>query len=542
MSKSILKGQLIDVVQKVIYPAEIKIQNGMILEISRLEEAPNIFISPGFIDAHIHIESSMLAPSRFAKEAVKHGTIATVSDPHEIANVCGIDGVKFMIEDGAKVPFNFYFGAPSCVPATGFETTGATIDSEGIKELLEMEGIHYLSEMMNFPGAIHGNEEVLKKIQYALDMGFKVDGHAPGLRGEELRKYVSRGISTDHECFEYEEGREKLELGMKVIIREGSAAKNYEALKNLIDEFPDSIMFCSDDKHPDDLVKGHINQIVKRALKEGYDFWNVFRSACKTPIEHYNLSCGMLQEGDKADFIVLKDLDEFEVLETWINGQVVMKDDKVLFDLPEIRPINNFHSYEVYPEDFKTNISSEKIRTIECYDGQLITGEKVIEISNEKKPFEGSISLGVNKIVVQNRYKKAAPGIAFIKNFDLKKGAIASTVAHDCHNIVAIGVDDESLSKVINELMKLKGGIAVFDGKNLRSLELEIAGLMSAENSISLAKAYEELDEAAKSLGTNLSAPFMTLSFMALLVIPNLKLSDLGLFNGVDFRFENVEV
>ncbi len=535
-----IRSNYIDIERKEIYPAEIVIEKNRILSIERIEETQNNFMGPGFIDAHIHIESSMLCPSRFAEAALKHGTIATVSDPHEIANVCGIEGIRFMIEDGKKVPFHFYFGAPSCVPATGFETSGAVIDSNGIKELLKSEDIHYLSEMMNYPGVIQRDEEVLKKIEYAKKIGKKIDGHAPGLRGKKLKKYVEAGISTDHECFSIEEAREKISLGMKVIIREGSAAKNYPALKELIRESPEMLMFCSDDKHPDDLLKGHINSLAARAIADGFDFWNVLQIAAIAAIDHYKLNTGKVRVGDKANFVIFHDIKEFKVSQVFIDGEKVVDNGKVSFKLPEVKPINQFFSYEVHKRDFQCILESNRLRVIEARNGELITKEIVYEVKGPLQNFESDIENDILKLAVVNRYRKEIPSIAWIKNFGLKKGAIASTVAHDSHNIICVGTSDEALAEIVNELMRIKGGIAVYDGERMFSLPLPIAGLMSDRKAEKIGKLYEKLDVLSKELGSKLNAPFMTLSFMALLVIPELKLSDKGLFNGIDFRFAHL--
>jgi adenine deaminase len=541
MEKKVINGKFLDIHREEIYPVDIHIEDGIISDIVRVEKAEDQFISPGLIDAHIHIESSMLIPSRFASEAIKHGTIATVSDPHEIANVCGKEGVEYMIEDSKKVPFHFYFGAPSCVPATGFETSGAVLNSDDVFELLKNPDIHYLSEMMNYPGVIHKDEEVLTKIRHAHELGMKVDGHAPGLRGADLESYVKAGISTDHESFTLDEAREKIALGMKVIIREGSAAKNYEALKPIIREFPEMVMFCSDDKHPDDLLKGHINKLLKRALNDGFYFWDVLKAATINPYKHYRLNHGMLNIGDKADFVIFKDIEEFDVSEVYISGAPVFQNDCVLFKMPDAKRINHFNSYEIKPEDLRSEVPSDNLRVIEARDGELITGTYNYKIGEDRKNFESSTDDDILKIAVVNRYSKAEPGIAWIKNFGLKKGAIASTVAHDSHNIIAVGTSNENLSEVINELMRLKGGIAVYDEKDMHSLSLPVGGLMSDRSASEVGPEYEKLDLLSKKLGSQLKAPFMTLSFMALLVIPELKLSDKGLFNGIDFTFESLD-
>ncbi|MFT3932967.1 MAG: adenine deaminase [Chitinophagaceae bacterium] len=538
-----LSGKIVDIFNRRIYPGTVFFENGIITNIIELPASDEIagnFILPGFTDAHVHIESSMLIPAEFAKLAVVHGTVSTISDPHEIANVCGLDGVMFMIENGNTVPFKFNFGAPSCVPATVFETAGAAIDAAATEQLLTRKDIRYLSEMMNFPGVLMKDEEVMKKITAAHAAGKPVDGHAPGLRGEKAKQYIDAGISTDHECFTAAEALDKLQYGMKILIREGSAAKNFEALIELLHDYPDMIMFCSDDKHPDSLVAGHINQLCARAVAKGIDVFNVLKAACVNPVLHYKTEAGLLRQGDAADFIVAKDLQHFEVLQTYINGQLVAADGKSLIETGShsTESINNFNCSPKTIADFATPYQQEKnIIAIEALDGQLITNK----LSCNPTVADGKIISNTNedilKIVVVNRYNDAPIAKAFIKNIGLKEGAIASSVAHDSHNIVAVGADDESLCRAVNLVIEKKGGVSCVSKEAEMVLALPVAGLMSQENGYDVANAYTAIDAMAKSLGSKLSAPFMTLSFMALLVIPHVKLSDKGLFDGDSFQF-----
>lgn len=544
MDPFFVEGNLVDAVNRNIHPVRIIISKGKIDAVQKtgsLNIDPSLpFILPGFIDAHVHIESSMLVPSEFARLAVVHGTVATVSDPHEIANVCGEEGVHFMINDGKRVPFKFNFGAPSCVPATVFETAGDNIDSAQVKRLLELPEIKYLSEMMNFPGAIEGDEEVLKKISAAHILGKPVDGHAPGLSGEGLVKYINRGISTDHECFTLEEAKEKLSLGMKIIIREGSAAKNFEALISLVDEHPESIMFCSDDKHPDSLVLGHINSLCERAISKGYDVFNVIKAACINPVQHYKLNVGLLRVGDAADFIVVNNLKEFKALATYIDGRKVAEMGQTLIEQQHQKtdPLNRFAVKPIDAECISLPAQVDYIHPIiGCIDGQLITEKLKLQPKIEEGFFVSDTSKDVLKIVVINRYKEVPPAIAFIHRFGLTSGAIASSVAHDSHNIVAVGVDDKSIVAAINLLIECKGGISCVGNQINNVLPLPIGGLMTSNNGFEVADAYTLIDEQAKSLGSTLTSPFMSLSFMALLVIPTIKLSDKGLFDGESFSF-----
>ncbi|MEO6136899.1 MAG: adenine deaminase [Ginsengibacter sp.] len=536
----LVKGNIVDIISKKIFFGEIQIEGGIITSIIELDKANSdfAFILPGFIDAHVHIESSMLVPSEFAKLAVVHGTVATVSDPHEIANVCGMEGVKYMIENGKTVPFKFHFGAPSCVPATIFETAGASIDSGAIDILLADDDIFYLSEMMNFPGVLHHDEEVIKKINSAKKYNKPVDGHAPGLRGEDARTYIEAGISTDHECFTVEEALDKLKYGMKILIREGSAAKNFDALINLLHSHEDHIMFCSDDKHPDSLVNGHINELCKRAVAKGVDLFKVLKAACINPVLHYKMNVGLLQTGDAADFIIVENLIDFKVDETFINGEKVAEKGKSKIETKPAGIINNFNCTKKEAKDFKIKTDGEKLQVIEALDGQLITNKLLIKPKEKDGYYISSVEDDVLKIVVVNRYHDAPVAKGFIKNFGLQKGAIASSVAHDSHNIIAVGVDDESICDAVNLIIKSKGGISIADNKDPnfnQILPLPVAGLMSTEDGYLVAEKYTTLDAAAKKLGSKLGAPFMTLSFMALLVIPHLKLSDKGLFDGDSF-------
>lgn len=535
-----VKANLIDVVAKDIYPAEVIISNKKIASIKRIEETLDTYILPGFIDAHVHIESSMLVPSEFARIAVKHGTVGTISDSHEIANVLGIAGVDHMIDNARQVPFHFYFGAPSCVPATNFETAGAVIDSNDINELLSRKEIVYLAEMMNFPGVIYKDEEVLKKIAFAKKHNKPIDGHAPGLIGETMKNYFDAGISTDHECFGYDEALEKLKHGVKIMIREGSAAKNFDTLIPLLKDFPEQIMFCCDDKHPDNLIESHINDHVKRALKEGHDLYNVLRAASYNVIKHYNLPIGLLQIGDNADLIEIDNTVDFNILKTYIDGDLVYENGTSFIQPVKSDIVNNFHCNVKQPSDFKIKSEGEKIRIIETLDGQLITHEIHANTLNIRGYAESNTDEDILKIAVVNRYNDAPVAVAFIKNFGLKNGAIASCVAHDCHNIVVVGTNDNDICKAVNAIIKAKGGISLATKTEEMVLELPIAGIMTDLPAEQVAESYIKLDRRAKELGSKLRAPYMSLSFMALLVIPELKLSDKGLFNGKSFEFTDV--
>ena len=537
-----LQGQIVDIQNRRIFKGEISVENGKIISIKEKDHDVNDYIMPGFVDAHIHIESSMLVPSEFAKLAVKHGTVSTVSDPHEIANVLGVEGVEFMIENGKEVSFKFNFGAPSCVPATKFESAGAVIDSEDIKTLLKNPDIKYLAEMMNYPGVLFDDEEVMKKIAWAKHYKKPVDGHAPGLRGEDVSKYISAGMSTDHECFTYDEALEKLQKGMKILIREGSAAKNFEALIDLLEDHFENMMFCSDDKHPDDLIVGHINQLCARAIAKGIDVFKVLKVACINPIKHYNLDVGLLKVGDDADFIVVEDIKRFNTLQTYINGELVFNNGVSNIKPVSFENLNNFNCNIKEVSDFKIESTAKQIRVIEALEGQLVTNELIEDALIENGNLVSNTEKDILKMVVVNRYQNQNPAIGFIKNFGLKEGAIASSVGHDSHNIIAVGVSDEDICRAVNLIIENKGGICAISNSEEKIVSLPVAGIMSDKDGATIGKQYAELDKMAKRLGSKLNAPYMTLSFMALLVIPSLKLSDKGLFNGSEFKFTTLEV
>ncbi|MBO6760794.1 MAG: adenine deaminase [Roseivirga sp.] len=536
-----ISGHIVDVRNRRMFDGEITVQNDRIISIEETEKVDDQYIRPGVIDSHVHVESSMLVPSEFARLAVVHGTVSTVSDPHEIGNVLGVEGVEYMIENGKKANFKFNFGAPSCVPATTFETAGAEITPEEVEYLLKKPEVKYLAEMMNWPGVLFKDETVYKKLNIAKELGKPIDGHAPGLRGEQAEQYIKAGMSTDHECFTADEARDKLKHGMKIAIREGSAAKNFEALVELFAEAPEMLMFCSDDKHPDNLVEGHVDQLVKRALAKGHDLFDVLTAACVTPIDHYKLDVGSLQKGDFADFIVVNNLKDFKVSHTYINGIHVADNGKTLIERVENDIINQFNCNPISLTDIQVRAESSSVHVIEALDGQLITNclEYPTKTDSEGNAIS-DIENDVLKMVVVNRYNPAPPAIAFIKNFNLKEGAIASSVGHDSHNIIAVGADDESIVKAVNLVIEASGGVSAVSPTSEMVLPLPVAGIMSAENGYEVAKKYTLIDKMSKSLGSTLNSPFMTLSFMALLVIPKLKLSDLGLFDGEKFEFKSL--
>lgn len=535
-----VSGNIVDVLHSYIYPGTIRISDGRIMDIIRDNGKYETYIVPGLVDAHFHIESSMLVPSEFARFAAIHGTVATVSDPHEIANVLGVAGIRYMIENAQTVPVKFYFGASSCVPATDFETSGAVVGPEQIEELLRMDKIKYLAEVMNFPGVIHNLSDIMKKIKIAKKYSKVIDGHAPGLRGEGLKKYIGAGISTDHECVSSEEALEKIQLGMKIIIREGSAARNFDELIPLVEDHSDMCMFCSDDKHPDELVHGHINDLVKRAVDYGLDVMKVLRVACVNPVLHYHLCVGLLQKGDRADFLVIDDLQNFHVLKTYINGTVVAENGVSLIPRRKIRIVNNFNVGQKNVNDFLLEYHGGSINVIKAIDGQVITDRLTVRPKVTEGFVSSDIGKDILKIALINRYKNSKIAIGFIKNFGLKRGAIASSVAHDSHNIIAVGDSERNICRAVNLIIKNKGGISAVSNDTEVILPLPIAGIMSDKGYTAVVEKYAQLDKTAKDFGSQLHAPFMTLSFMALPVIPKLKMTDKGLFDAEHFQFISV--
>jgi len=538
MAPQKISGNYVDLFHGTIYPATIEIERGIITSVHRKERSEATYVLPGFVDSHIHIESSMLPPSEFARLALPHGILATVSDPHEIGNVLGVEGIEYMIENGATVPFKFFFGAPPCVPATVFETAGARIGPEEIRYLLNKKEIKFLSEVMNFPGVIHKDPEMMAKIAIARELHKRIDGHAPGVRGEDLNRYIAAGIETDHECTTLDEAREKMAKGLKILIREGSAARDFDALFPLLKDHPEKCMFCSDDLDPHSLSQGSINLLVKRAIAKGIDPIQALRCGSKNGIEHYGLEVGLLRVGDQADFIEVDNLKNLNVLRAYVNGTCVAQHGKPQFAriLPQI--INRFEAHKRSPADFQIRDSGNPVKIIEAFDGLLTTRQIEAHLPIKNGLLLPDLSNDILKIAVLNRYeKKALPAIGFIKNFGLKKGAIASSIAHDSHNLIAVGTSDEMLCKAINAVIGHKGGIAIADDSTEECLPLPIAGLMSDKEGLWTANQLQKLENKAKALGSPLSSPFMTLSFMALLVIPSLKMSDKGLFDSSRFSF-----
>lgn len=535
-----VSGNIVDVERAEIFPGTVIVKNGRIEEITRDDATYDTYLIPGFVDAHIHVESSMLAPAEFSRMASVHGTIATVSDPHEIANVLGVEGVEYMIAESQRGAVKVHYGAPSCVPATGFESAGAVLGPVEVEALLKRPDIFYLSEVMNFPGVLHGDPDLMAKLAAAKRAGKPIDGHAPQLRNPQAAQYASAGISTDHECTTLEEALDKIEAGMMILIREGSAARNYDALEPLLFSHPERCMFCSDDLHPDSLALGHINLLARRAVAAGVQPLTALRIACFNAVAHYRLPVGLLREGDPADFLVVGDLRDFAVHQNWINGRLVAENGKSLLPYQPPAKINRFAATPIAPDALAITCltPTATVSVIAVEDGQLVTGREEHEMTAVGGELRSEIERDFLKMAVLNRYDPSStPALAFVTNFGLERGAIASSVAHDSHNIIAVGADDESLCRAINLLIANQGGVCAVSGEEECLVPLPIAGLMSDLPAEEAAILYANVEKLAQDFGSTLRAPLMTLSFMALLVIPELKLSDKGLFDGATFSF-----
>ena len=535
----VFKGYIVDVPERSVFPGEIHVMDGVIVARECLESVPegSPFYLPGFTDAHIHIESSMMIPENFAKVAVTHGVVNAVCDPHEIANVLGVPGIEFMIENARNSRFNFCFGLPSCVPSSHLETAGAVIDAGMTEELIKREDLHFLAEMMNYPGVIFGDSEVMRKIEAARKAGKKIDGHAPGVTGEDIAGYASAGITTDHECVTLAEAREKVKNGMKIIVREGSAARNFDVLYPIIDESPENTMLCSDDRHPDDLVNGHIDDMVRRGIGKGLQLWNILDAACVNPVKHYGLPACLMQKGDRATFIAVDNLTDFEVQTTVIDGHIVydrcsgVNAEAIACGNNPVHVLNNFVAGRITEKDIAFDIPAGRtVNVIVAKDGELIT-------SREKTCTDMFSDSMVQKLIVYNRYGNGTPKVGFIKGFGLEKGAFGTTVAHDSHNIVATGASDAEIVQVINTLIGSKGGLCVSCEGNTDILPLPIAGIMSPGTGEEISVKYRQLDKMVKLLGCRMKSPFITLSFMALPVIKDIKLTDKGLVDVNAFDF-----
>jgi adenine deaminase len=536
-----ITGNFVDVVSGKIYPAKLSYADGKVLAVEKVASAPSHFILPGFIDSHIHIESSQLTPSRFAEAVVPHGTTATVSDPHEIANVMGMEGIRYMVQDSESVPLRIYYTAPSCVPATPFETAGAKIDKDQVEKLLGMKQFVALGEVMNYMGVINGDPEVMSKIRVAHDLWKPIDGHSPGLVGPDLVRYINAGIRTDHECLTSDEAEEKFHLGMWVMVREGSTEKNMRDLMPFAKA--NECFLVSDDLRAVDLMKGHVDVLLQKAVSLGMDPIHAIRAVTAWPAWHYFLPGGVLSAGKAADFVVVGDLKDFKVKEVYIGGELVAKDGRPLFEVKPLKAPLAILKQDRKPMEFDVPASgsSAKVRVIRVVPDEIESRAEtaVLKVSNDiVRP---DTSKGINLIAVVNRYHDAPVSVAFASGFDLRRGGMASTVAHDSHNIIAVGADVASLADAVNRVSE-QGGYYVSDGERNESMHLPIAGLMSSNPCHIVAEEEIRAVKMVHSMGCTLPAPFMTLCFQALLVVPELKISDKGLYDSKKMEFVDVVI
>ncbi len=538
----IIKGNLVDVVKDKMYPATVYIENGIIAKVEENNESYSTYILPGIIDSHIHIESTLLTPEHYAREAVRHGVIGAVADPHEIANVLGTKGVDFMIENGNRTPFYFWFGAPSCVPSTPLEPAGAKLGPEEIEELLSRKDVHFLAEMMDYPGVIGSEKEVMSKIASANKHGKPIDGHAPMMSSSDVKQYAAAGISTDHECTTVEEAIEKMSLGMKVLIREGSAARNFDALHPIIASHPRQVMFCCDDMPAETLLEDYLPGSIRKAIGYGYNPLDVIRCASMNVAKHYAIPAGMLQEGDSADFIEIDSLSTFNILKTVIKGNVV-------FDQNEAAPspldstvevINRFDCEKISIEEIQVKATGKRIKVIDCVCGDLLTETHLSTPKTENGYIISNPEEDVLKLVAINRYCPKEISVGFIRGIGIKNGAMATSISHDNHNLVVVGVSDADIVKATNLLIENKGGMVVTSGNKTEVLQLEIAGLMTHRPAKTVAHIQEQIKSLVSEMGSELEDPFLTLSFMSLIVIPKIKLSSKGLFDVTKFEFTSL--
>lgn len=536
----LIKGNILNVFTDEIYPGEIKIEHGIIESIKEVNADFNDIIVPGFIDAHIHIESSMLTPSRFAEIALRHGTTSVIADPHEIANVMGMDGIDYMIDDAKKTPLKYYFTAPSCVPATKFEKSGATISPNIIDNLLSRPEFVALGEVMDYNAVISNEKSILEKIKIAKKYHKPIDGHAPLLSGKNLQKYVKHGVITDHESTTKKEVAEKKRMGMKIMIREGSESKMLEKLI-----YSNCDFIVSADLKPEDLINGHLDKCLRKAVDYGMDPYEAIKLVTINPAEHYNLNAGSISPGKSADLVFIDNLRDFTVKRVVINGNTIFKKQKLLFRANP-RPIDTtLHVSLTKPEDFDLKAQnpahkSATVNLINVSDNTIITKQSSAKLSIQKKTIIPSVFEDILKISVVDRYGGNTISNGFVKGFGIKNGAIASSVSHDSHNIIVVGTNSEYMSRATNHLIENKGGLAAISNQAKLDVTLPIAGLMSDKPAKVVANNSAKLNELVSNMGCELSSPFTSLSFMALPVVPEVKMTTNGLFNVNTHQFIDI--
>lgn len=526
-------GQLVDVLRGEIYPACVNFDENNIVRIERKLAAPPQYILPGLIDAHVHIESSLLTPYRFAEKAVAHGTTAVVANPHEIANVMGMAGIRYMVDDGKSTPLRFFYSAPSSVPSTAMETSGAVIGWKEVREMLSTGDFVSLGEVMDVPGVLREDPALMSKIEVAVQFGKPIDGHAPGLGGYDLDRYVMAGISTDHECTTVREAEEKDRKGMTVMVREGSAARNLNALMPFASKHKHFLV--TDDLSAVDMADGHVDSLLRKAVAAGMDPIHAIRAASMWPAQHYGLPGGSVYLNGPADLVVVDDLIHFTVLETWIGGRLVAKDGRPLFAGAPTTVPPGIASGEVLAKDLR--VTSRRpvatVRVIKVLPDEVSSLAGTADLDVDDSAVLTDPSRDILLMAVVNRYRPASPAVAFVSGFRLSRGAMASSVAHDSHNLIGVGTDPALLALALNAVAAQGGGYYVTDAVNSVRLELPVAGLMSPLPWDEVARKEGEINAFLQGMGCPLPAPFMTLSFQSLLTVPDLKLGDRGLFDTV---------
>ena len=539
---------IVNVFSGEIIPGSIAVAKGYIIGFGsypakRVVNMKGRFVAPGFIDAHVHIESSMSCPTEFARSVLPHGTTTVAADPHEIANVLGAEGIGYMIDSSKDQPVNIYFTLPSCVPATDMETSGAKLGADDLLPFMDNCRIIALGEVMNFPGVICRDNEVLRKIEGMKKQIKPVDGHAPGLTGRDLYAYISAGIFSDHECTTEKEAKEKLNAGMHIMIREGTGAKNLEDLLPIINrQTARRVMWCTDDRHPHDIIKeGHIDYIVRSAIRMGLDPVIAIQMATINPAEYFGLNhVGAIAPGRQADLVVFSDIKNPVIEEVYFRGNLAAKEGKMLPEIKRPAPLNirSSMNIDIAKIDFSIPALSRQARVIEVISDQIVTGQSLIKVAVSGNSAVSDIKRDILKIAVVERHKGTHnTGMGFARGFGLKQGALASSVAHDSHNIIIVGTNDEDMKTALEAVVKMGGGLAAAgNGKILAALPLPIAGLMSLQPLKTIKEKLDNLINISREFGSSLSDPFMTLSFLALPVIPELKITDKGLVDVSKFR------
>jgi len=550
--------RIVNVFSNEIIEGNLAIDSGKIIGIGDYQGLNEIdlegkYLSPGLIDSHVHMESSMILPSQFARAVVPKGTTSVITDPHEIANVCGLEGIKFMMDSTKDLPLNVYYMLPSCVPATPFENSGARLEAKELEKLMSNPMVLGLGEMMNYPGVIGGDSKIIEKLKLAQDYNKIIDGHSPDIKNERLNAYIIGGVKTDHECSTIDEMNDRLRRGMYISIREGSAAKNLEILiKGITLENERRCLFCTDDRHPEDIMKsGHIDNNIRMAIKNKIDPITAIKMATINVCECYGIkNLGAIAPGYDADLIIIDDLEKFNVLEVIKDGKFVAKDGKELFQVEkeDITKVSNTINFKkIYEKDLKIKLTNNYVNVMKLLPHSLLTEKVIRKVERDREGyFKFNDEKDILKLIVVERHNATGNiGFSLVENFNLKEGAIASTVSNDSHNILVIGDNDHDIYLAIEEIEKIQGGVVIVSkGKILEKLELPIGGLISDKPIEEVKDILEKMHKIAHDrLGVNKDLdPFMTLAFLALPVIPEIKVTDKGLFDVVNFKFIDISV